>query len=457
MDEQDYINETAPVNIEQDEIPEPETIPAQDEIPKQDVIPAPEEIAPESTPVQEYATQPSFPAQTGYAVRGGAPYVGGMSPVQREPDSAAEDKMSSAYKRVGFGTLALFQIYQTIGTATLVIGIILFVMLTVVGPYFRGEVIPELSPGDVPSVMMLASEDPKMLVVTGLFALGSAAGMIVAILVFKLILSKRHFEAIPQRDLTAGQFWLVVLTSFALWGIGVYLGNFPQLLFPTGPDLMTELMEQMGVNGIPIHLYAVFGAPILEELALRKVLLDRIHKYGGLPAAVVSGLLFGLIHGNSGQFIFAFFLGMIFAAVYLYTGRILYPIMLHFMINFTASTPDLLYMAGIDISLAFTVAVGVIGVAGLPFAIMAFRRSKVFKPTPAVFEQPERLVVRNPGMLLCLIFFSASLVLTDFLLVGQRVLNYGVIHMIGFVPTMFSVVIILTAIFYLNSTYKAQE
>ena len=359
---------------------------------------------------QYYMNQSGAPAQSGQMPETeSGTYIGALSPVSREPDSAEEDKMYSAYKRAGFGSLAFFQVYQTVASFLLMAGVIVFAVQIVLIPYLRGERLPEISLYNYYDRILEFVQRPEALIVTLAYALGSAVGMTAAIFIFKLILSKRHFEAIPKRDLTGGQFWIVVLCAFSIWGIGVYLGNFPSLLFPVPSDFMTDLLEALGLKALPLHVYAIFGAPVFEELALRKVLLDRTHKYGGLPAAVVSGLLFGLIHGNSGQFIFAFFLGMIFAAVYLYTGKIFYTILLHFMINFTATVPELLYLAGFDISLYFYVALAVVAVVGLPFAIIAFRKNEVFKPSPAVFDRPARLVIKNPGMLTAVIFFSVSL------------------------------------------------
>ena len=68
---------------------------------------------------------------------------------------------------------------------------------------------------------------------------------------------------------------------------------------------------------------AVVGAPIVEELTFRKALLDGLHGTHEGYAAVISGLLFGLMHGNHMQFFLAFFLGMLFAMVYQRTGRII--------------------------------------------------------------------------------------------------------------------------------------
>lgn len=83
-----------------------------------------------------------------------------------------------------------------------------------------------------------------------------------------------------------------------------------------------------------ILLMVVIIGPVMEELVFRKILLDRIAGYGQLVSMLLSGLIFGVAHGNFYQFFYAFALGAIFAWVYLRTGNIFYTIGLHMMINF---------------------------------------------------------------------------------------------------------------------------
>lgn len=78
-------------------------------------------------------------------------------------------------------------------------------------------------------------------------------------------------------------------------------------------------------------------APIFEEMIFRKILIDRTIKYGQTLSIIMSGLLFGLFHGNFQQFFFASLIGMLFALVYIRTGRIRYTILLHATMNLSSS------------------------------------------------------------------------------------------------------------------------
>ncbi|MCR5503182.1 MAG: CPBP family intramembrane metalloprotease [Lachnospiraceae bacterium] len=92
-------------------------------------------------------------------------------------------------------------------------------------------------------------------------------------------------------------------------------------------DLLT------GLNPVFSLIFIVILAPVAEELLFRKFLIDRIYGYGEAMAILLSGLMFGLYHGNLQQFIYATTIGSCFAYIYTRTGRIRYTIILHMLIN----------------------------------------------------------------------------------------------------------------------------
>ena len=89
-----------------------------------------------------------------------------------------------------------------------------------------------------------------------------------------------------------------------------------------------------GMSLLLIFLATVVAAPIFEELVFRRFILDRVGGFGALPACALSGLCFGLYHGNFYQFFYAFAIGCFFAYVYLSTGKLRYSIGLHMAVNF---------------------------------------------------------------------------------------------------------------------------
>lgn len=138
------------------------------------------------------------------------------------------------------------------------------------------------------------------------------------------------------RPMTLGQFGICLLICIGVMEGGNLIGN--MLMGLTSLFLGRQVdnsVISMVLQGdlIPVILFSAVLAPVFEELMFRRLLIDRIRMFGDRTAIVVSGVLFGLIHGNFYQFFYACGLGMIFAYVYLRTGKVRTTIFLHMCIN----------------------------------------------------------------------------------------------------------------------------
>lgn len=153
------------------------------------------------------------------------------------------------------------------------------------------------------------------------------------------------------KKMGAGRFFVVLIFCFGATYIGNLVGNalmgITDLL--TGAENINPLEEVMsGMSIWMIALTTVVIAPVMEELMFRKYLVDRLVPYGQKTAVVMSGVLFGLFHGNFYQFFYATLLGMIFAYIYSATGRIRYNIMLHMLINIVGGVISILLTRGME-------------------------------------------------------------------------------------------------------------
>lgn len=93
-----------------------------------------------------------------------------------------------------------------------------------------------------------------------------------------------------------------------------------------------------------VILVVVIIGPIFEELIFRKIYIDTIGKYNGRLAIFISGASFALFHGNITQAIYTFGAGLLLAWVYTKTKKIIYPILIHMLLNFFGSIPSMLIM-----------------------------------------------------------------------------------------------------------------
>lgn len=204
---------------------------------------------------------------------------------------------------------------------------------------------------------------------------------------------------------------------------GVYFGNLiGQFLMAavsviTGQPMVNQVEEMiMDMSMWAVILSAVIIAPIMEELVFRKLVLDRLAGYGPAVAMFVSALVFGLAHGNFYQFFYAFLLGLIFAYIYLRTGKVRYSMVLHMMVNFCGSVIPILLMrvadeseaAAILASVTQLVLMGVLMLGGLILLIVKWKEIRTYVHGNTV-RGWRKCLVTSPGMILlyacCVVLF----------------------------------------------------
>ena len=137
----------------------------------------------------------------------------------------------------------------------------------------------------------------------------------------------------PKRKLGVGNALTVYSISISIVLVGGLLGNFLQLIITGKVGNAAGDLISSGSNFILGLVSVGIIAPVFEELVFRKILIDRLGMSGKYISAVVSGLFFGLFHGNLSQSFFAACLGFLFSSVYIRTGRIIYTILFHMAIN----------------------------------------------------------------------------------------------------------------------------
>lgn len=158
----------------------------------------------------------------------------------------------------------------------------------------------------------------------------------IALPVFCLIL-RRLPKGIPSGAVLSGG---ALIGGFGISVAMMMAGNYvSQILigfFERAMGSQQENPVEMMTVGVPWWINLIFVALIpclLEELVFRKILCDRLLPLGEGYAVVISAVVFGLAHGNFFQLFYGFALGMIFATVYVKTGKIWITMLYHGTIN----------------------------------------------------------------------------------------------------------------------------
>lgn len=213
--------------------------------------------------------------------------------------------------------------------------------------------------------------------------------------------------------------------------IGQYVGN---LIFNfTGFKVENELEEMTVSTPFLVNvLFVAILAPIFEELFYRKAVIDRLRRYGDLPAILISGLVFGLVHGNFNQFFYATAIGILLSFIYVRTGSVLYTISIHAAFNFIGGvyTTELIRRVGQELTPAegdtmgmlmvtayslFTIGSLIIGAIFFIVNIISFCRSLRKGDQSLTFGQWLNVLIFNPGVLVfalvIAVLFISSLLL----------------------------------------------
>lgn len=163
--------------------------------------------------------------------------------------------------------------------------------------------------------------------------LGVVAGILLLILFFhKYHPQKAIFRA--EKKMTGKDFLQLLCVFMAAQlifsVIAVIMESFLNLI---GFTMLGEIESaSAGSLTISMFLYSAFGAPIGEEIVYRGFVLRYLQRYGRWFAIVVSAALFGAMHGNLVQGMFAFTIGLVLGYVTV-EYSIKWAIFLHFLNN----------------------------------------------------------------------------------------------------------------------------
>ena len=252
-------------------------------------------------------------------------------------------------------------------------------------------------------------------------------------------------EAPAKKSIKPGQFVVALIMCYAL----MYCGNLVGTLITTvvgllkgsavDNALMTYATES---NMVVTFIYMVLCAPVLEEYIFRKLIVDRTVKYGQGVAIVLSGLMFGLFHGNLNQFAYAMLLGMFLAFMYVKTGNLKITIGLHMCINFMGAVVSVLLLKAIHLEeyqeivmnggdtqaimefmmqylpgwigymiyVLFILAAVITGIV----LFIVFRKRFAVEPGQIAKGRRFKTVICNPGMLCYCIFWIAMIIIQMF-------------------------------------------
>lgn len=156
-------------------------------------------------------------------------------------------------------------------------------------------------------------------------------------LVAVLIIMKPYMKAPSTRDAANP-------ASIVLWIVtGVFSAYIAQfiaglieinLLGVTQNSANTQMIIEV-TRAIPVFMVVpALIAPIVEEIIFRKIIFGMLYKkMNFFIAAIISALVFGIIHGEPEHILIYSSMGFVFSYLYVKTKRIIVPIIVHMTLN----------------------------------------------------------------------------------------------------------------------------
>lgn len=140
-------------------------------------------------------------------------------------------------------------------------------------------------------------------------------------------------ELIPHKKISFSTGVLVVVTTYLMYPLMIVL-NAITLLFTQSATV--EMQSEMAEFNIIVSVLLIAAVPAcVEEFVFRGVLFQSYRKKRVFSAILLSAFLFGCMHMNLNQFVYAFAMGIYMAFLVEGTGSIFSSMLAHFTLNFT--------------------------------------------------------------------------------------------------------------------------
>lgn len=155
--------------------------------------------------------------------------------------------------------------------------------------------------------------------------------ILIPVAIYLSLTKTNPFKLIRFKKIDIATVGMVVLLTVLIMPLITFI-NAISMLF--AQNRVMELSTEMAGNSLFINLILMAVLPaISEEFVFRGVLFHTYRKSSVLYGAIISGIIFGLMHMNFNQFSYAFVIGIAFAMILEATGSIYATMIAHFIIN----------------------------------------------------------------------------------------------------------------------------
>lgn len=225
---------------------------------------------------------------------------------------------------------------------------------------------------------------------------------IIVLYVIGLCLFKLIIKNIPNYKIEKGKISLKELVL-------CFLLQFSSILVMS---VLTVILSKITGNEIgreidaltPLMLFQllIFN-PIIEEYVFRKLFADKLLRHGELLFMLTSSFCFSIVHGVSlgiPQILYTFILGMIWSYVYIKSGNLLVPILLHSLSNLFGSViiQSLQGVSQIAVSI-YSMCIMLMGIVGIILFFSNKKKIKIDNDNKLITKSTMKDIFFNKGII----------------------------------------------------------
>ena len=174
---------------------------------------------------------------------------------------------------------------------------------------------------------------PSHIEIDAIMTLGFSSILAIIALVPYYIYYKKKYNIVDGKIDKKVLYYLIPISFGACLSMNVLLNMFE---FVQNDKLALEVSEAIK-NANPIVAIIVVSviAPFIEELIYRGFIYKSLEKsFGFVVGMIFSSLMFGIVHFNITQGLYAFVIGLLLAYIYYKYNSIIYTYFMHLLMNF---------------------------------------------------------------------------------------------------------------------------
>lgn len=176
--------------------------------------------------------------------------------------------------------------------------------------------------------------------------------LIFQISIYSIIYKRYVLKMPPQITFSPMEgVWKSVLLGLGIAGIILLWNVFVEMalsnisVINSSIDDLEQMFQDITVGSYIAALLSIgIMGPIAEELLLRGLIFNTLERIYAKPwfAIVISSVIFGIMHGNFVQSVYAFVAGLFVSFIYYKTRTLKWPILIHIIINTSGTLPPAL-------------------------------------------------------------------------------------------------------------------